>query len=110
MIVKDVIQQFRVWMRDTEKTRYPENDSTAMQYFRNALSALWNSRRGRPMFYVARVVNQKPSVAKETDALELLDDALPLLAHHMCYEALQEDSEDAQNLALANSHFAQFNG
>ncbi len=109
MTVGPVMDQFRRYLQDTQKTRYPEDRAEPWTYFRMAFSALWNSHRH--LFYVARIVNRippLPSAYERNMELELLDPALDKLAHYMAYLAFQEDSEDAQNLGLSREHLAQY--
>ena len=104
-----VIDQFRRYLQDTQKTRYPEDGAEPWTYFRMAFSALWNSHRH--LFYVARIVNRIPALPTRLDRnmdLELLEPALDKLAHYMAHLAFQEDAEDVQNLALAREHQAQY--
>lgn len=108
MKAQDVIGQFRRFVADAQKTRYAD-DAVPLAYLKAGLEAMWRSRRHRHHFYVARIVNEMPAVAKASDEIELTEGGGEKLAHYMAHLSFMEDSEDATNANQASAHLALFN-
>jgi len=105
--VSDVLAAVRPELSD-EVAPYRWADSLLVRLTGNAQRELYR-RHPESAYTDAAIVTTEPAFPTAIgSALGVRDFYLEALAHYVCWQALMQDSEDAQNKALAAAHLARW--
>jgi hypothetical protein len=101
----DVLTEIRDAINDSSSVRWSDAMLRAFM-FSGELDIVGRHPEAQ---YITRVANSAPSLlTSNSSAFTLADDFRSALIHYVAYRALQGDSDDANNAALASIHYKQY--